>query len=83
MEAGSPNNVIQSFDFDTYAVIDPDDYSISIDVVAFEEVFEIEEYTLKLRGRFTWRLFFFLICLEKFVHGVLPFSKLSFMVLTF
>ena len=53
MEASSPDNLIQSFDFDTYAVIDPEDYSISIDVMAFEEVTEIEEYTFKLRGRST------------------------------
>ena len=38
MEASSPDNLIQSFDFDTYAVIDPEDYSISIDVMAFSIV---------------------------------------------
>ena len=50
MTPSSPNNVIQSFDWGTYAVIDPEDYSVSIDVMAFEGVAEIEEYTFKLRG---------------------------------
>ena len=47
-EPGDAGNLLQDFDFTTYAVEDDVDHSISIDVMAFFDVVEEETYAFIL-----------------------------------
>ena len=50
MDLFRENNTLQSFDWSSYASIDPDDASISIDVRAFDLVVDVEKYAFVLTG---------------------------------
>ena len=56
LEPGRRSNYLQDFDFDTYAVIDPVDHSIVVDVMGFIDVTEGEPYAFVLTGKLRLRL---------------------------
>ena len=52
-EPGRASNFLdENFDYDTYAVIDPVDYSIVVDSMAFVDVTEEEPYAFVLTGTY-------------------------------
>ena len=57
-EPGSIDNVVQTFDFDAYAVIDDSDGSITLDVMAFENVTDVESYAFVLTGETNQQVFY-------------------------
>ena len=55
-EPASANNLVQTFDWNAYSVIDNTDGSISIDVMAFRHVTLVEDYAFAIRGPYLTRI---------------------------